>query len=104
MKQNEFSVNLSVYEDGTLAVHGGDIRGLIIEANGIEEMREELLRIAPRLLRSNHGLTDEEVGQASIRLVLRAPHDASTQARPKSQTALHPRLLWEDDPRITACD
>ncbi len=70
MNRNEYTVNLFLYQDGTVAAHSGDIRGLVLEAGNFEEMRSELIRVAPRLLQSNHGLTDEQIEQASIRLVL----------------------------------
>ena len=102
MKQTDFSVILFVHEDGTLAAHGGDILGLVIEADDIAEMRAELLRIAPRLLKSNHGLTEEEVGKSTIRLVLGDARGAPERSQPQPHTPMLPQLLWEDDPRITA--
>ncbi len=103
MSQNEYTVNLFFYEDGTLAAHSGDIRGLVIETDDFADMREELLRVAPRLLRSNHGLTDAEIEQTSIRLVFRDVEDQAVQPEPKPRRPCAPRLLWEDDPRLTAC-
>ena len=102
MSQNEYTVNLFFYEDGTLAAHSGNIRGLVIETADFAEMREELLRVAPRLLRSNHGLTDAEIEQASIRLVFCDAEDQVVQPEQKPRTPCSPRLLWEDDPRLTA--
>ena len=101
MSQREYTAPLFIHEDGTLAMHGSDIRGLVIEADTFEEMRAELLRLAPRLLRSNHGLTDEEIGQVSLCVVLRDMEDAA-QIVSKSRTPQSPRVLWEDDPRIMA--
>ena len=43
MSQHEYTVPLFIHEDGTLAMHGSDIRGLVIEADTFEEMRAELL-------------------------------------------------------------
>ncbi len=54
-----FSVTVLVYEDGTLAVTGSDITGLIIEVRTCDELLVELPRVASDLLRLNHGLTDE---------------------------------------------
>ena len=103
MNQNEFTVNLFFYEDGTLAAHSGDVRGLVIETDDFADMREELLRVAPRLLRSNHGLTDAEIERASIRVMFRDVEAQAVQLEPKPRTPCSPRLLWEDDPRLTAC-
>jgi hypothetical protein len=98
MSQHEYTTPLFIHEDGTLAGHGGDIRGLVIEAATLEEMRAELHRLAPRLLRSNHGLTDEEIADASLCVVLRSVEDG---AQPDStRTPPSPKLLWEDNPRI----
>lgn len=71
MSQREFRVNLFVHADGTLAVHGGDVRGLVIEADNIREVRSELYRIVPRLLETNHGLSKEEIKKVAIRVMLR---------------------------------
>ena len=98
MSQHEFRVDLFVHADGTLAVHGGDVRGLVIEADDIREIRSELYRIVPRLLETNHGLSKEEIKEeATIRVMLRdAPQDSA------DETASYPRILWGDEPRITA--
>lgn len=104
MSQLEYTTPLFIHEDGTLAVHGGDIRGLVIEADTLDELRSELRRVAPRLLRSNHGLTDDEIAQASLRLVLRGAEDAEGMVAtvdPESIASQPPRLFWEDNPRIT---
>ena len=108
MSQHEYITPLFIHEDGTLAVHGGNIRGLIVETDTLDEMRSELLRITPRLLRSNHGLTDEEIEHASLRLVPRSMVGAegaegaegAVEPAPKSHTPQSPQLLWEDNPRI----
>ena len=103
MSQHEYMTPLFMHEDGTFAVHGGDIRGLVVEADTLDELRSELRRIAPRLLRSNHGLTEDEIAQASLRLVLRPAEDAEGVATfsPESLASQAPRLFWEDNPRIT---
>ena len=99
MSQHEYTTPLFVHEDGTLAVHGGDIRGLVIEVDTLDEMRAELLRIAPQLLRNNHGLNDEEIAQASLRLVPQTVEDTAQPAS-KARRTQSPTLLWEDNPRI----
>ena len=99
MSQNEYIVNLFVYDDGTLAAHSKDIRGLVIETDDWDELRRELLDIAPRLLRSNHGLAEKDLEYVSIRLVLSDHRDKTTQREPTSK----PHIVWQDDPRITAC-
>ena len=103
MSRHEYTTPLFVHDDGTLAVHGGDIRGLVVEADTLDELRSELHRIAPRLLRANHGLTDDEIAHASIRLVPCGVDDAEGAAQSATESRLHrsPRLLWEDNPRIT---
>ena len=99
MAQHEYTMPLFVHDDGTLAVHGGDIRGLVIEADTFEELRAELIRLAPRLLRSNHGLTNEEIGHASLHMVFRDVEDAAQPAL-EARTPHTPKLLWEDSPHI----
>ena len=99
MSQKEYIVNLYVYDDGTLAVHSGDIRGLVIETDDWDELRRELYDIVPRLLRSNHGLTEEDLEHASLRLVLSDHRDDGARGKPTTK----PHIVWQDDPRITAC-
>ena len=100
MSQSEFRVDLFVYADGTLAVHGGDIRGLVIETDDIRELRSELYRIVPRLLSTNHGLSKKEIEQVTIRVILREAEDAGKRGR--TSHPAHPQILWEDNPRIMA--
>ena len=100
MSQSEFRVDLFVHADGTLAVHGGDIRGLVIETDDIHELRSELYRIVPRLLKTNHGLSKKEIEQVTIRVILRnAPGEAGPE---QTLHAAYPQIVWEDDPRIMA--
>ncbi|MXW83349.1 MAG: hypothetical protein F4246_03740 [Rhodothermaceae bacterium] len=61
-----YSVTISVYEDGTLAITDSDITGLIIEVSSTEELLAELPRVASELLRLNHGLTDKEIAEAAL--------------------------------------
>ena len=99
MAQHEYTLPLFVHDDGTLAVHGGDIQGLVIEADRFEELRAELIRLAPLLLRLNHGLTDEEIEHATLHVVFRDVEDAARPAL-EARTTQTPKLLWEDSPRI----
>ena len=48
MSRHEYTTPLFVHDDGTLAVHGGDIRGLVIEADTLDELRSELHQTAHR--------------------------------------------------------
>lgn len=97
MKKHDFSVNFYIHEDGTLAAHGGDVRGLVIEAATFDEFRSELFELAPRLLKANHGLTDRDIENVTLRLDLRP---VGTDLPPAPDRM---RVLWEDDARIMAC-
>lgn len=68
MVQHDFEATLLVYNDGTHAVCESDIKGLVLETDSWEEMRSELLWVSARLLRKNHGLDDEEIANATIRI------------------------------------
>ena len=101
MRPHAFTVNLFLHEDGTLAAHGVDIRGLVLETDTVAEMRDELLRMTPRLLRANHRLSDAEIEQALIHLVThRVADERDVQPERKARTPCSPRLLWEDHPRL----
>ena len=81
-----YSVTISVYEDGTLAITDSDITGLIIEVSSTEELLAELPRVASELLRLNHGLTDKEIAEAilipNIKPVDDSDHQQKTRALP----------------------
>ena len=62
--QHEFTVKLIVDEDGIIMAQGEDIQGLVLETKSMEEMSKELVRLIPRLLRSNHNLSDDEIANA----------------------------------------
>ena len=85
-----------------MAVHGNNIRGLILEVDSIDEMRSELHRLVPILLRDNHGLSGEETESATLLLSF---HDAPPEDVDMTQhpSRLHqtPILLWEDRPYVS---
>lgn len=103
MKQHEYTATVFTYPNGRLAVHGNSIQGLVLEIDSIDEMRSELLRIVPILLRANHGLNDEEVACATLRLSFHdAPSEDADFIRHPSRSSQSqvPTLLWEDSPSI----
>lgn len=91
-----FAVTISVYEDGTLSVVNSDIKGLIIEVGTIDELLVELQRMASRLLMFNHGLSDEEIAQATLRLNVESAENVALQWMPEPLTPL-PGVLWAED-------
>ena len=100
MSQREFTVPLFIYDDGRLAVHGSEIRGLVIEVDTFDEVREELLRLVPALLRSNHGLTEEEIAHVSLCVSLRDMEEDAVVSKPCAPHS--PKLFWEDNPNIVS--
>ena len=90
---NCFSVTVSVHDDGTLAITESDIKGLIIEVDSYKELLFELLRIASRLLQSNHGLTDEQISESVLRLEFKPIASMNYQQEPTSFTSL-PAVSW----------
>ncbi len=70
-----FSVTVLVYEDGTLAVTDSDITGLITEVRTFDKLLVELPRVASDLLRLNHGLADEQIAIATLRLEFKRTTD-----------------------------
>lgn len=86
----EFRVTLFVNEDGTYTAQGENLRGLVLETENLEEMRKELLRLTPRLLRANHGLSDDEIEEALIHI------SRSDQKPPRRRSPSAPRLTWDD--------
>lgn len=87
-----------VYEDGTLAVTDSDITGLIIEVCTHDELLVELPRVASDLLRLNHGLTDEQIAKAMLRIEFKLVTDAVPQQKLSSLTSL-PGVFWGSNER-----
>ena len=89
--QRHYVVNLRYHDDGTIVVHGGDIRGLVIESQELAEVHREITHLAPRLLRANHGLSETESATAEI--VFRIRNEPTTEVR--GQGALNKAELKE---------
>ncbi|MCY3595243.1 MAG: DUF1902 domain-containing protein [Bacteroidetes bacterium] len=105
MDQHEYMATVYIYPDGRMAVHGNSLRGLVLEVDTIDEMRSELLRLVPILLRDNHGLNDSEIANVTLRLSFHdaPPEDTDLVDRPlPSRQAQTLTLLWEDSPYVQA--
>lgn len=90
-----FEATLYVYRDGTCVVTGDTIRGLVIEADTFDQMHSELCRLVPLLLRSNHGLSDEEIPRSVLDVTMRkAPEEEVSESL--EHTALLPMIQWQD--------
>lgn len=72
-----------------------DIRGLVLEVKSVDELHGELLRVTERLLKTNHGLTDEEIGKVQLNVTLlgRKEDPPATQ---------RPRILFDDQRAVSA--
>ncbi|MDE2769826.1 MAG: hypothetical protein OXI44_01400 [Bacteroidota bacterium] len=92
-----FFIPVLSYEDGTLAVVDSDIKGLIIEVSSYDELIIELPRVAYRLLKSNHQLTDEQMAQAILVSEI-SPFQVQDTVHNKETSSLPslPRMLWGD--------
>lgn len=88
-----FSIPVLAYPDGTLAVVDSDIAGLVIEVNSFDELLIELPRVADRLLRSNHKLTDEEIAECELRFSLVPFAEPVDKTEIASRPSL-PRISW----------
>lgn len=83
-----YSVTISAYEDGTLAITDSDITGLIIEVSSTEELLAELPRVASELLRLNHGLTDNEIAEAILIPQIKPADDSGHQHKTRAIPSL----------------
>ena len=99
MQNRYFAVDIYCYKDGTLAVTSQDISGLVLEAASFRELYPELLRVARRLLRSNHGLTEEQASEAELHASL---HDDPSETNLSSAPEPGPRLIVHDRGRLAA--
>ncbi len=102
IEQYKYTATVYTYPNGRMAVHGNNIRGLILEVDSIDEMRSELLRLVPILLRDNHGLNDEETANAILVLSLQdAPAEDTDRVSRPACSDQTPALCWEDSPRLS---
>jgi len=81
MAKNVFYADAVIAPDGIITVTSEDIRGLVLEADKGQELDDELIRVAGRLLQSNHGLTDEEIDDSVIILRSRLLQDQEAKRR-----------------------
>lgn len=91
--QQTFAVNIYCYSDGTLVAQSDDIRGLVLETDNYPEMRDELIRVAGELLAANHGLSDDQIADATLSVVLR---DAPGRRSQRALVPAGPRLVMRD--------
>ena len=83
MNTREFTVDVSLYDNGRIGASSTDIRGLVLECDSWSEMRDELLRVGPELLKSNHGLTDEDIASVTFVVTLGVWEDNPQQPASK---------------------
>ena len=103
MDQHKYTATVYIYPSGRMAVHGDSLRGLVLEVGTLDEMRLELLRLVPMLLRDNHGLNDAEIADIVLCLSLHdAPSDDTDLIDPPSPSCQvqKPTLLWQDSPHF----
>ena len=91
-----YSIAVLVYEDGTLAVTDSDITGLITEVRTFDKLLVELPRVASDLLRLNHGLADEQIAKATLRLEFKRTTRTILQQESDSSISL-PRMFWDSN-------
>ena len=87
------AVDIYCYRDGTMAATSKDITGLVLEASSFRELRAELIRVARRLLRSNHGLAGEELANAELHARL---HGEPNETNPSIAPVFGLRLSMQD--------
>lgn len=96
----EFSVDVLVYEDGTLGAVSEDIRGLVLECRSLGELQTELLWVAPRLLKTNHGLTDKQISGSVLNLrIIKGEDDPAVREAGRTN---QPRLVYPDARQVHA--
>ena len=81
MNRNQYAVTLMAHLDGTFTTVDSDIRGLNLSTGDFRSMRDELIRVGSRLLRTNHNLTDDQVGETTICVSVRVEEPVAHAAR-----------------------
>ena len=88
----QFTVDVLLFEDGTLVVTSKEISGLVLEAKSFDELREELLNICPILLMENHGIRISEIQNVLIKADVRRE---DSQIMPRSEPN-YPTLVVQE--------
>ena len=90
-----YEATLRIYPDGACVVTGDSIRGLVVEASRFDKLRSELIHVAPRLLRLNHGLTDEEITRVVLHVTVYGEVDPDDRGASEGQVNAF-GILWDD--------
>ena len=93
MLKKEFTVDVTLFNNGTLVATSKDILGLVLEVDSFDELREELLTICPILLVENHGLTEDDFENVLIRADVKKE---AVQISPTSKQ-IRPALIVQED-------
>ena len=72
--QYQCAVTVVAHLDGVFTTAHRDIRRLVLETNSFREKHDELLLAGARLLRANHGLSNEDVAHAVVHVKVRVAH------------------------------
>lgn len=84
----QFTVDVLLFEDGTLVATSKDISGLVLEVRSFDELREELLKICPILLIENHGIRNSEIQNVLIKADVRREEIQMTPRSERNYPAL----------------
>ena len=84
MVKESYTVNVLSYKDGTMVATSDDIQGLVMEINSYDELKRELQYLCPSLLMNNHGLTEDELLNIVINVIVRnkETQDNSSPSKP----------------------
>ena len=95
MARYEYAVHVRALKRSKLFVATSpDIRGLVLEVKSVDELHTELLRVTERLLKTNHGLTDEQIANVQLNVTVLGSKD-----RPSATQ--RPRILFDDQRAVS---
>ena len=94
-----FDIDVIHYvDDGVWVATSEDVKGLTVEADSFENFVEALIEVCIELLAHNHGLTEDEIGESTIR-VSQLDHIRTGRAltvRPEQGCVARPKVVLQD--------
>ena len=90
MNRQNYDVTVIAHLDGTFTTMNSDIRGLHLSTSDLRSMRDELVSVGSRLLRTNHGLTENQVQNSTVNIKVRVEQSDDVET-------FGPRLHYEEN-------
>ena len=99
MKNRVFDIEICYFvEDGVWLATSDEIRGLTVEADSLQGFVEALIDVSAELLAHNHGLSEAEIEETTIRVseFRRLRNDSELPDNETTRRRATPKLMVND--------